>query len=532
MKPQLDSRNIMIGKVECISPEEWMHDPQTLGEIGWLLQRGKSVEEAIQECPQGPYLLSERGTSHDTSDQTTPSRCRCTSMRNWAYGGRSRPARSAWLVRQRCSGRKPIRELVGKANLLVPIRNGYYKTGEHGNRHLQSAGKFVECDIRSFGVQPLMRLTLRRGKSIKVLRPTPTHRWVTEDLAFLTTEELTQGTKLASCRRPRLTCSTKAVKPSPFGVVQGFVFGDGSRPDVRLSGPGSITLYGNKDFPLSDLKRSKNGKEVHISDLPRFWKDLPPVSESRSFLLGWLAGYFAADGHVTKNGLQATFYSSVRKNMEFVADACALLGIEASPVRERIRKGFGKKRRLHSVGILVSELPHSFWIQQHHLKRVLDRKGGLKKPYRNWVVEKVEMANEREEVFCATVPGVEMFTLVDSLLTGNCPFNRLTPIKIDRMRAFPEEVAKALRLEYMSMCFNPRGTLYAKGSLMNILRQAGASQVIEAHEKHLNDTEWALYRIRRVYTRKGKAEGACRGTTHGHRVRLCPPQGRGRLPGG
>ena len=60
-----------------------------------------------------------------------------------------------------------------------------------------------------------------------------------------------------------------------------------------------------------------------IYGVPRFWKKTPPIRESRSFLLSWLAGYFAADGSVSKNR-QVVLESGVFDNIAFARDVAAL----------------------------------------------------------------------------------------------------------------------------------------------------------------------------------------------------------------
>ena len=96
-----------------------------------------------------------------------------------------------------------------------------------------------------------------------------------------------------------------------------------------------------------------------------------------------------------------------------------------------------------------------------------------------------------------------------------CPFNRLSPAKIERMREFPDEVGQGLAIEYMSLCLNYRGTLYAKKSLMEVLMQAGATDVISRCLSTMEQTTWAVYHVRRVYSRKGSADRSVQTVAHG-----------------
>lgn len=61
--------SVMVGSVECIPPDEWITDPQTVGEIGWLMKsKGLTIEAALQmttaegncaACPSEMDLVHE-----------------------------------------------------------------------------------------------------------------------------------------------------------------------------------------------------------------------------------------------------------------------------------------------------------------------------------------------------------------------------------------------------------------------------------------------------------------------------------------
>ena len=73
-----------------------------------------------------------------------------------------------------------------------------------------------------------------------------------------------------------------------------------------------------KWFPNSHT--SASGGNLLVHHLPAFFKDLPPVDESVSYLYGWLAGYFAADGCVAADGT-VILNSADRDDLEFVRTA-------------------------------------------------------------------------------------------------------------------------------------------------------------------------------------------------------------------
>lgn len=118
-------------------------------------------------------------------------------------------------------GDRPIRELVGTPTLLIP--------------NARAVGNWKQVEVRSFGVQPVVTLHLKRRRNRKTIRVTKDHRWVVSGRIGLysmkTTEQLVRGDKLASCfARSLAAYGVKAPNVSVVGVAQGFVFGDGSCP--------------------------------------------------------------------------------------------------------------------------------------------------------------------------------------------------------------------------------------------------------------------------------------------------------------
>lgn len=332
------------------------------------------------------------------------------------------------------SGATPIKELVGQATLLVPRpRTGW--------------GKWQNVEVRAFGKQMLMEVTLRRSRSLKVVHATPEHRWAVKHpqtgcwQKWKTTESLRRGDRLPSCRALSVKASQHKILPSPFGVAHGMVFGDGSR-QTRNYGPASIVLHGEKDKALLKFfslcrnreMRVPSGKKVtYVYDLPRSWKELPALTESKGYLLGWLSGYFAADGTVTPSGA-AVVYSANQVNIEFVKTICAILGVQTGIPNSRSRKGFGKTTDLHSITLYPRDLPEEFWLITGHRNRVVRACKDYGGRFRDWKVVSVRNTRRVEDVFCAVVPGVEMFTLADGLVTGNCP--NMKPFEV---AALPKE---------------------------------------------------------------------------------------------
>ncbi len=302
-------------------------------------------------------------------------------------------------------GVKPIRELAGGTHRVL---------GRHGD--------WIDAPFRSFGVQPLMRLTLTRNGVRKQIYATGEHRWFIRSGKTLassrevTTRDLRPGHRFVS-KYPRTR--VKNTTPSPFGIAHGLTFGDGTR-----SGTGSMAqLDAVKDaellkwFPVSMV--TQHGRQLLVHHLPRFFKDLPPLNESVSYLYGWLAGYFAADGCVSTAGT-VMLNSADRKVLEYVRMVCTRLGIGTYGVTEQVRVGFEGREpsSLFKVVFIDSGLTEEFFLLDQH--RLRFRSASKAYERKSWVVREVLQTDRVEEVFCATVDEGHAFTLEDNILTGNC----------------------------------------------------------------------------------------------------------------
>ena len=302
-------------------------------------------------------------------------------------------------------GVKPIRELAGGTHRIL---------GKHGD--------WIDAPFRSFGVQPLMQVTVTRNGISKHIYATAEHRWFVRSGRTqksdreVVTSDLRPGHRLVS-KFPRTR--VKQTTPSPFGIAHGVTFGDGTR-----SGSGSMAqLDAVKDvellkwFPVSMM--TQHGRQLLIHHLPRFFKELPPLDESVSYLYGWLAGYFAADGCISTTGT-IMLNSARRDELEYVRLVCTRLGIGTYGVTEQVRVGFPgmEPSSLFRIILTGSDLTEEFFLLDKHRLRfnasakAYERKG--------WVVRGVAKTDRVEEVFCATVDEGHAFTLEDNILTGNC----------------------------------------------------------------------------------------------------------------
>jgi hypothetical protein len=294
----------------------------------------------------------------------------------------------------------PIKELSGSPHKL-----------------LDADGKWVNSPVVCFGKQRLFKITLTRNKQTKVIYATGNHRWplrtgAKRTRSEATTIELLSGHRLRSVT-PRKRYDETIV---PDYVCAGFVYGDGTKGQAYFCGEKDRHMLkwfeGVGNAPLN------YGNKIVITGIPQEWKFLPGINEGRDFLFSWLAGYFAADGCVDKNG-QVILASSKREDLEFVRLACNELGIGTYGITSQWRKGFSSTpSELFFLRFLGSTLPDQFFLLPRHKERFLNKNYSYERF--GWVVKSVEQTDRKEDVYCAVVPSTHSFVLEDNILTGNC----------------------------------------------------------------------------------------------------------------
>jgi len=330
-------------------------------------------------------------------------------------------------------GDVPIADLAGTTATLLTRSGG--KT---------SRPRWVEAPVRSYGEQPLMRIVLSRHGIEREVFATPEHRWIVEysksgrngggyGQTEHVTADLRPGARLAGCRPFPLAARTR---PSPVGVAHGLVTGNGT---VDAKGNGRLALYGARNWPLvryfpegqpQRTYHDPDHAEAHIllTGLPAAWKRLPSLDEGSSYLYGWLAGLLGADGTVsTKGGVR--IFATDPEVLKFAALVCRRMGIGCygPKVDRKAQEGrtfdIGRvvadaSKALYALTLDPTTLDSEFFVIPQHRER-WDRAPKRRRPAR-WAVVAVEPTDRVEEVYCAEVPGTEVFALDDDLLTGNC----------------------------------------------------------------------------------------------------------------
>ena len=71
---------------------------------------------------------------------------------------------------------------------------------------------------------------------------------------------------------------------------------------------------------------------------------------------------------------------------------------------------------------------------------------------------------------------------------------------LERYRHDPDAAVQALYLEHIAACLNPRQSLLAQGRLIDLVSDAGLTEVLDRFTHHVAAQQHALYEVRRVAT--------------------------------
>lgn len=399
-----DDLEQMSSFADTIMRQKYLHP----GETGW-----QDIAKRVVESVVGDYLP-------ELVDEITLA----VSQRKFMPGGRYLYASGKQFHQtQNC--------FAGETRFLT--RDGLRTLGEAAGQSvtvMTTGGKWVEARVESFGEQALRRVTVRRQGKEKTIFATGGHSWRVAksnnrgsgspvNKHKVITDDLRPGDRLWDV----FGYGVERTPLSPQGIQHGVVFGDGNVPTTEHGwNTANLRLCGEKDAQLlkyfpNNTTRAIEG-DIEVGGLPRFFKEKPSLQWDRSYLLGWLAGYFAADGCVSDTG-KVELTSADRSHLEFVREVCYLLGVGTFGIcsRERVSNLTGRDTEIHTLTFMRHTLTSDFFLIQSHRDRFA---ASEVKRRTYWSVVSVEETDRFEEVFCAVVPDTHEFVLEDNILTGNC----------------------------------------------------------------------------------------------------------------
>lgn len=309
-----------------------------------------------------------------------------------------------------------------KGDTKILTDNGIKRLDEIVGKEIKILNKnhgWENATVKHFGKDVLYKLVLERYGVEKEIYTTSNHVWYVKDKKNRTeipTAELKVGMKI-----PFNTSKTWSnVTPSPFGVAHGFFTGDGykneDRPRANFCGD-KIALL--PYFTPSNI--SGNEREYTTIGMPKYFNQLPDLTETPSYLYGWLSGYFAADGCIDSRG-RCIITSVNRDNLEFVRNVLCVLGMPVNEIRQqtRISNLTNTESTIYILTLSSDYLKEDFFILPEHKARFSDYLRNNDRKKRNWIVKSVENTGVVDDVYCAVAYDTHSFTLDNNVLTHNC----------------------------------------------------------------------------------------------------------------
>lgn len=313
-------------------------------------------------------------------------------------------------------------------NTKVLTRDGFlpiYLLKDKEVEIMTLGGGWLKAPFKSYGIQRLFKLGLRRGKnSRKEILCTIDHSWYVHRKGCppkrTSLQELKVGDKLHS----QFGKSRASYVLSSVGIAHGISYGDGHKVQGE-NNSNSITLCSDKRvlgiyFPNSYISSDENlctGGSDYYGGLPNYFKEKPSIRENKSYLYGFLSGWFAADGNIDERGSLA-IHSSKRSDIEFLQNVCGVLGIGCGEIQSQtiISNLTNKEHTMYKAFIHSNHLTEDFFLLDKHKERFKTSDKSMSR----WQVEFITEYGRSEEVFCAEVPDTHSFVIEGNILSGNC----------------------------------------------------------------------------------------------------------------
>ena len=292
----------------------------------------------------------------------------------------------------------------------------------YGRDHTSTASKAIwtKASMSHIEVQPCKRIVLRDNSGFMTeIVASENHRWfrrgsVKKEWERVTTLDLNEGDHFP------VVLPAKVAPVSFFGAQHGMFFGDGTRSNGELHQfDRSVSVLKHLFGSLAEKVEHRRDDEWVVRNCPRSWGQTPTCLSDVSYIYGFLAGYFAADGCVQKGG-SCSIASARRSELEDVRRLFQAVGVRVGDVRlSSTSSNYKEERELWTMSLHTHDLWDDFFLREDHRERWGNRGLEPKRKYAK-VIHIEDAGNQR--VLCATVPDYEQFVVDGFVLTSNCAF--------------------------------------------------------------------------------------------------------------
>lgn len=285
---------------------------------------------------------------------------------------------------------------------------------------LTHTGEWKPAVVKSYGKQSLNKITLKRGKSTKVVAATPNHRW----LLFDGTETTRLAEKDVLLKTPMIFDFDfdSATPTQKLYWCYGYVFGDGSLVKDKTGNHrwSMVRLCGEKEnlfldrFVEMGFKTSKPlscGGDAFVYTGSYLKTPPNPEIDDVEYISAFVAGYCDADAAKNRNYERQNTFSKYTRIQ--TSDATHQEFIETC---------------FEMVGLYITNKEDLTGQQTNYGIRPTTYRYGLTNDigrHRNsaWVVSTIENDSEVDApVWCLEVEDNHSFVLAGGIVTGNCAY--------------------------------------------------------------------------------------------------------------
>ena len=287
---------------------------------------------------------------------------------------------------------------------------------------LDGNGSWTPCMIFDHGDQETVSITFSGGFEKVEIRSTLEHGWIKPNGLVVKTKAFadTGSIEIADLRPSKAVSDADAYAK---GIVHGLVYGDGSmdcgaaRLRVCSHHDSIIPLLESYNFSMPPSYDGDPNYRIPAKDVWCNLKALPVVG-SLDYLLGFLRGWFAADGCVSTQP-EATICGDLDE-YRWISKWGPLVGWHtrgATPLADATNFG-GRKKDSHNIRLKKSSMDIGDFLIAQHGERWAT--GHVGKTGRGWRVRGCYSDKRVERVYCPVVPTTHSFALACGIHSQNC----------------------------------------------------------------------------------------------------------------
>lgn len=292
---------------------------------------------------------------------------------------------------------------------------------------LNKNGNFSKSRVYNHGKQEIYELILGKGKLRKVINTTENHKWfikrkwdrTSKGKEFvLETKNLEYGMKISSVdfdEFPEFNLDA---------FLHGVTFGDGT----YHKGNDNCQTYLfddsrclHKYFELGGYSVKIRENDIRVHGLPNHWKKLPDI-KTPDYIRSFIAGWFAADGHISKDGKTISISSVESDNLDWLQKNSCIGKVIVNQISQHKfgENPYSKSEYFYTITLNKDSLNDDFFKHDKKYDRWINYLKNKTQKSKKWKVLSVKKTNVFEDVYCVEEPITNGFVLEGNILTHNC----------------------------------------------------------------------------------------------------------------